>query len=530
MSLIKKIKKVDLIFLSSEIMVTFKDFLIKSKFNVNKAKIYQESYDKIMESGLFDKSYYLKSYPHVKESGMDPLFHYLFYGANEHKNPSPSFDLKRYLKEYPEIEKNNLNPLIHYIDNNNDGFIINKSPFVLKKKKIIDTNKLYLSNYEFDEEPLVSIITLTRNGLNHLKRLFEDFDEKTNYSNYEIIVVDNASDDDSVKYLNSLDLPITIIENSENVSFSKGNNDAAKMAKGEYLLLLNNDIEPTYGWLNEMVGCMLYNENVGSVGAKLIFPYYEDMESQGQSYTIQHAGVKFREERTPYVYGPYHEYMYSTLIFSSAVNHQKEVLSNTAACILIPKDIYFELDGLDEKYIYGYEDIDFAFKLYKNNYKSIYNPFALLFHHESSTRYEDQAEKNRLNYENIMHFYSKWGDFIFKEILIDKIHQNHFITNKKLDISIVSKNNEFISKLVKNLNSRGFNVKLIPNLNNLDIGQNCDILISNDKNYDVDKLISRLNTIKVLISNDNDSRYDICLDKCENFDNKLMDVIKERYL
>ena len=58
-------------------MVTFKDFLIKSKFNVKKAKLYQESYDKIMESGLFDKSYYLKAYPHVKKSGMDPLLHYL---------------------------------------------------------------------------------------------------------------------------------------------------------------------------------------------------------------------------------------------------------------------------------------------------------------------------------------------------------------------------------------------------------------------------------------------------------------------
>ena len=65
---------------------------------------------------------------------------------------------------------------------------------------------------------------------------------------------------------------------------------------------------------------------------------------------------------------------------------------------------------------------------------------------------ENQAEKNRLNYENIMHFYNKWGDFIFKEILIDKINQNHFITDKKLDISIVSKNNEFITKLVKDLN------------------------------------------------------------------------------
>ena len=95
-------------------MANFKDFLIKSKFNVKKAKLYQESYDKIMESGLFDKNYYLKAYPNVKKSGMDPLIHYLFYGASEYKLPSPSFNLKRYLQEYPEIDKYNLNPLIHY--------------------------------------------------------------------------------------------------------------------------------------------------------------------------------------------------------------------------------------------------------------------------------------------------------------------------------------------------------------------------------------------------------------------------------
>ena len=64
----------------------------------------------------------------------------------------------------------------------------------------------------------------------------------------------------------------------------------------------------------------------------------------------------------------------------------------------------------------------------------------------------------------------------------------------------------------------------------MDIGEDCDILISNDKNYNVDKAVSRLNLIKVLISNENDSRYDICLDKCENYSDKLMGIIKENYL
>ena len=509
--------------------ISYSKFLIKSKFNPIKAKKYLEGYDKIMKSGLFDKSYYLKAYPHIAKSGMDPLLHYLFYGYREDKNPSPQFNLKRYLEEYPEIKNKDLNPLIHYIDNKNEGFTLEENPFITRKKKILDTNLLFLANYKFEKEPLVSIIILNRNGLEHLQRLFKDFDMKTNYSNYEIIVVDNASCDKSVEYLHSLDLPIKVIENTENVSFSKGNNDAAKITNGEYLLLLNNDIEPTYGWLNEMVGVAINNENIGSVGAKLIFPYYEDMENQPKSFTIQHAGVKFREERNPYDYGPYHENMYSTMLFSDELNHQKEVISNTAACLLIPKDVYFELDCLDEEYIYGYEDIDFAFKLYSAGYKTIYTPASLLFHHESATRHEDDNKKNQLNYQNIMHFYDKWGDFLFKEILKDKLEGNKFITNKKLDISIIAKNNDLIKKVVCNLNNEGYNVKLIPNINNLDIGEDCDILISTKSEYDIKNVSSRLNLIKILIANSQNSDYDMVLDE-NDFEFNLLDKIKEKYL
>ena len=509
--------------------ISYLQFLIKSKFNPIKAKKYLESYDKIMKSGLFDKNYYLKAYPHIEKSGMDPLLHYLFYGYKEDKNPSAQFNLVRYLGEYPEIKKNNLNPLVHYIDNGSQGFTLNENPFIERKKKILATNSLFLSNFEFDKEPLVSIIILNRNGLEHLQRLFTDFDKTTNYSNYEIIVVDNASCDESVEYLHSLDLPITVIENKENVSFSKGNNDAAKIANGKYLLLLNNDIEPTYGWLNEMVGTMINNENVGSVGAKLIFPYYEDMESQGKSFTIQHAGVKFREERTPYIYGPYHEHMYSNMLFENRLNHQKEVISNTAACLLIPKDVYFKLDGLDEEYIYGYEDIDFAFKLYKAGYKTIYNPAVLLFHHESATRHEDADKKNQLNYQNIMHFFNKWEDFIFKEILRDKIEANKFFTNKKLDFTIISENNDDIAKVVNKLNNEGYNVCLIPNINDLAIGKDCDILISTKKDYNIEKINSRLNLIKILIDDEDNEKYDMVLNK-KDFEFNLLDKIKEKYL
>ena len=503
------------------------NFLLKSNFDFKKAMKNYKYYGAIEESGLFDEKFYSKTYDDVKGDG---LTHYLVKGYLEGRLPSLDFDPDFYNNNYPDVHRAQLNPLLHYIAHGKDeGKIFQYAYSVRRKEEICETNSVFLTNYEFDVEPLVSIIILTRNGLGHLKRLFKDFDKKTNYSNYEIIVVDNASADESVSYLKSLDLPIRIIENEENVSFSKGNNDAAKIANGEYLILLNNDIEPTYGWLNEMVGTALNNENVGSVGAKLIFPYYEDMKNQGKSFSIQHAGVKFREERTPYIYGPYHEHMYSTMLFSDELNHQKEVISNTAACLLVPKDVYFELDGLDEQYIYGYEDIDFAFKLYNAGYKTLYNPAVLLFHHESATRHEDDDWKNQLNYHNIMHFADKWGDFIFKEILKDKIEANNFFTNKKLDFTIVGKNNDLIKKAVFKLNSEGYNVKLVPNIGDLDIGQDCDILISTEKEYDIKNVSSRLNLIKILISDEDNDGYDMVLSE-NDFEFNLLDKIKEKYL
>lgn len=507
------------------------NLLKKSRFDFKKTSKYKDYYDKILEKGLFDKTFYLNSYPHVKSSGMDPLIHYLFYGYKEGKLPSASFNLEKYLEKYPDLKEN---PLVHYIENNENGFKDHKNPCEFKKDKIISTNSLFLNNFTFEEEPLVSIIILNRNGLNHMKCLFKDFKQNTNYSNYEIIVVDNASCDESVEYLYSLkkELPIKIIENNKNLSFSKANNEAVKIAKGEYLVLLNNDMEPTFGWLNEMMGTMLIEDKIGAVGAKLIFPYYPDMENQSKSFSIQHAGVKFREEISPYVYGPYHENMFSTLIFNKEVNQKKEVIANTAAAILIPKDLYLNLRGLDERFVYGYEDVDFAFKLYQEGYKSIYCPQALLFHHESATRQKND-KVNQLNFENIMELVDKWGNFLFKSLLLDKLDNKHFFTDKKLQFSIVnidSNNDRIVYKLTKDLNKKSYNVNLISNINDLNLGDNCDILISFSNDYDVKNTISRPNLIKMFVSDSKNNEYDLQIDIEDVSADKIIKEIRKKYL
>jgi Predicted glycosyltransferases len=232
-------------------------------------------------------------------------------------------------------------------------------------ESIINQNTSNIDIEHFDDNsPLVSIIIINRNGLKHLERLFEDFTEKIQYPHYEIIVVDNDSRDGSIPFLEDIaeKLLLKIIKNKKIESFSKSNNQAAEIADGEYLLLLNNDIEPTYGWLNQMMKTALQSDDVGAVGAKLVYPdCYGSRYNRKRSYKVQHTGIAFREENgfiKPYNMGNGETFQVK--------NEQDEPRAAvTAAALLVSRDKYFQVNGLDEGYVYGYEDVDFCLKLLK---------------------------------------------------------------------------------------------------------------------------------------------------------------------
>ena len=475
-------------------------FLVSSKFDVKSSLKNHKYYNEISNSGLFDEEFYKNTYDDV--SG-DALTHYLIRGHREGKLPSLDFDPDFYLKTYPDIKQAHLNPLFHYVAyGKSEGKLIQESYCIRRKEEICETNLSFLTNYEFDSEPLVSIIILNRNGIHHLKRLFKDFDKKTNYSNYEIIVVDNASSDESVTYLKSLDLPITVMENDVNVSFSKGNNDAAKIANGKYLLLLNNDIEPTYGWLNELVGTIENNDNVASVGAKLIFPFYFNNKRES-SYMIQHSGDIFAERMYPCCLYAINKSDSNLDIFDSSLTRNNECISVTGAVNLIDKKVYEELGGLDEEYFYGLEDVDFCLRLHELGYKVLFAGNSLLFHHESSTRVKSESyfKNDKHNYST---FWKKWGQYLSKNLLLDKLHSKKFFTEKNLKITIIdsgdSDNWKLISDISKKFNDRDFTVEVISDLENNYVGNSSDILLSFTDKYDLDNMIARGDIIKVIVS------------------------------
>jgi GT2 family glycosyltransferase len=275
-----------------------------------------------------------------------------------------------------------------------------------------------LKQYTVEYDILVSIIILNRDGLPYLEKLFPALAKNTPNIPYEVIIVDNDSSDNSLYYIkeNKYKLPLRVIENQTNESFSQANNKAVKQAKGYYVLLANNDIEPLKNWLAELIILAETEKNVGSVGARLVYPYKEAFANSCQ---IQHAGIAFNNEADffrPYNMGKGHQYDEP----SYTITQKRAAL--TAACLLIKKEIYEEVNGLDERYIYGYEDVDLGLKLLQHGYNNYYTPNSVAFHYEFGTQemnHNDEVTDRRQSNINI--FRQKWFSYLKQAYWTEKL-------------------------------------------------------------------------------------------------------------
>ena len=356
-----------------------------------------------------------------------------------------------------------------------------------------------------ENSPLVSIIIVNRNGEEHLKRLLDVIDD-TIHLDYEIIIVDNHSTDNSLKVIDGYKkLPITLIKNDKNETFSFANNQGVDIAKGDYLLFLNNDTKPLDGWLNHLMCTVLSSEDIGAVGSKLIYPDCSTSELNGdKSYTIQHSGIIF-EEGDGYV-KPFNR--------DNAVNYEnltnktedEEIIAVTAACLLIKKSVYLEVGGFDNSYIYGYEDVDLCLKLHRAGYKNIYNPRSMLYHYEFGTQEKNDKKEvrdRRLNNQRI--FINRWNKWLRKELLKDKINNNQLFTNRPLTVSFVvtQADNDTTAgdyftalTLAKQLENFGWKIKYQVRRNKdgqkdwYDVDSDVDVLISLLDAYDLSQIRS----------------------------------------
>ncbi len=237
-----------------------------------------------------------------------------------------------------------------------------------------------------ESPPLVTLIIPTRNGLSLIKQCVESIIAKTKYTNYEILVVDNGSDDvDTLKYLEKLTLnkKIKVIQDDGPFNYSAINNRAVKRANGEIVGLVNNDIEViSPDWLDEMVSHAL-RPDVGCVGAKLLYP----------NDTIQHAGILLGV--TGVACHPHRNFTRNAHGYFSRANLIQEISAVTAACLVVRKSTYELVGGLDEINLkVAFNDVDFCIRVANAGFKNIWTPYAELYHHESATRgQEDNPDK-----------------------------------------------------------------------------------------------------------------------------------------
>lgn len=215
----------------------------------------------------------------------------------------------------------------------------------------------------------VSVIIPVYNNAKLTKQCLESIFAVGARVDFEVIVVDNGSSDETAKILTALSGKILTIQNERNLGFAKACNQGAKQARGKFVVFLNNDTIVTDGWLDQLVATMESGTEIGAVGAKLIYP----------NQTIQHAGVVFAANSLSYnIYkGEKKD--------SPLVNKNKEYQAVTGACLLTAKAFFQEVDGFDENYQNGLEDIDFCFKLRASGKKIIYCADSVVLHYESMT-------------------------------------------------------------------------------------------------------------------------------------------------
>lgn len=255
---------------------------------------------------------------------------------------------------------------------------------------------IFKIRYKINGSPLITIVIPNKDHSDDLKRCVTSILEKSTYTNFEIIIVENNSEEKKTfelyEDLKEMSDRISVVTYEGEFNYSKVNNYGVSFAKGEYVLLLNNDTEViTLNWLEEML-MYAQREDVGAVGAKL---YYADK-------TIQHAGVVIGLGAHRTAGHTHYKMPKDNLGYMGRLCYTQNVSAVTGACLLVKKKIWDEVGGLDEEFKISLNDVDFCLKLRKKGYLNVFTPFAELYHYESVSRgLDDSGEKaERYNKES----------------------------------------------------------------------------------------------------------------------------------
>jgi GT2 family glycosyltransferase len=223
----------------------------------------------------------------------------------------------------------------------------------------------------------------------------------------ELIVVDDASEDSTVDLLPEYGDQIRVVRHEENKGFAHSCNDGASEAHGRYVIFLNNDTEPTPGWLEALVAYAERTPAAAVVGSKLLYP----------NRTIQHAGIVITQEHYPrHIYGGFPA-------DHSAVRKSRRFQCVTAAATLFRADIFTQAGGFDTRFLNAYEDVDLCLRLGRMGHEVHYCAESVLTHLETVTRDFASYQRNHQLYLEL------WGDEVEPDDL------NYYVEDGLLEIN-----------------------------------------------------------------------------------------------
>lgn len=273
------------------------------------------------------------------------------------------------------------------------------------KVEATDIFGIYRTINKLKGEPKISIVIPNKDHIDDLSKCITSIIERSTYQNYEIIVVENNSEEaETFTYYEEIQSKfdcVRVLTWEREFNYAGINNFGAAAANGEYLLLLNNDVEViTPDWMEEMLG-YCQRDDVGIVGAKLYYP--DD--------TVQHAGVIVGMGGVAgHIFSKFPRESYG---YCARLATPQNLSAVTAACLMISAADFKVIGGFDEKFAVAFNDVDFCLKIRDLDKVVVFNPYVELYHYESKSRgAEDTQEKKKRFWKEIELFESKWGEIL----------------------------------------------------------------------------------------------------------------------
>ena len=368
--------------------------------------------------------------------------------------------ISRYFKALKEGGMDEVNHHLDLIIESEDHDKIDNSSLELapvsdngESKSIDAYEKLYIGEVE---NPEVSIVIPVYNQFDYTYNCIQSIQKHSGDVTYEIIIGDDCSTDITEK-INEVISGIKVIRNEDNLRFLLNCNNAAKYAKGKYILFLNNDTQVQENWLSPLIDLMK-DESVGMVGSKLVYADGRLQEAGGilwKDGSAWNYGNKMNPDDTEY-------------------NYVKEVDYISGAAIMIRKSLWKEIGGFDERFVPAYcEDSDLAFEVRKHGYKVLYQPLSVVVHFEGVSNGTDLSSgQKQYQVVNSQKFYEKWKDVLEKDHFPNA--ENVFMArDKSKDKPVLLMVDHYTPQFDKDAGSRtvyayiklflakGFNVKFI---------------------------------------------------------------------